>query len=52
MAVVEGDGESVVLVDPDASTADVVAAMDEVIGEWATDAWLHVGNCSGLRSVS
>lgn len=55
VALVEGERDAVVLVDPDARGRDIAAHLDAIIGPWVEEAWLHVGavvgDAEGLRSA-
>lgn len=48
VALVEGESESVILVDEDANAAEIVAALNHSIVPWVREEWLHIGRCADI----
>ena len=43
-ALVSGECASSLLLNVNASVEDIAAALDEIVGGWVRDEWMHVGD--------
>lgn len=51
-ALIEGEGESIILVDEKCTGAEAAQALDELIGDsWVPSSWVYVGDCTGGRGL-